>query len=404
MLSRVKFLIVISSTLLTALLVIGAVMGKDSSAEGAYRQLAVYTEVLQRIKSDYVEEPDVKRVTLGALQGLLESLDPQSCFLTAEQFKNYEKARPSEAGAMGLVLSKRYGLVVILAALAGSPAAKAGLQTWDLLEAVDGKTTRELPLPVIQTILAGAPGTSVKVVVRRSRRTEEPQEITLTRAAVTLPAVSHKLLADKVGYVDVDVLTAGKVQEVARAVRELAAQGAERLVLDLRSNSLGDPQDGVALANLFVGEGLLGYVSGQKYTRKDFQADARQAIWKQPLVVLTSRATSGAAEVAAAAILDRQRGQVVGEKTYGVAALQKTIPIEGGAAIILSVAKYYRPSGRAIQDGGINPTLQVTEAEAEIGPDEEPVPRPAGERPPEEDEVLKKAIEVVKGAALPAAA
>lgn len=397
MLTRVKFTIVIASTLLTALLVIGAVMGQSSSTDGAYRQLSVYTEVLSRIKSEYVEEPDIKVVTRGALQGLLESLDPYSSYLSAEHYKEYLNRKAHQEAGVGLVISKRFGVVVILAAVAGSPAAKAGLQSWDLLEAVDGRSTRELPMPLVQALLSGSPGSAVRLVVRRSRRAEEPQDITLTRASAAMPAVTHKLLPDKVGYVDVDVLTAGKAAEVARAVRELEAQGAERLVLDLRNNALGEQQEGINLANLFVADGLLAYLQGQKHGKKDFLAESGRAISKLPLVVVTNRATAAAAELAAAAILDRQRGQVVGERTFGLGAIQKTITIEDGSAVILSIAKYYRPSGKAIQEGGVNPTLLASEPEPDAGQEDEPTARPS-ERKIEDDEVLKKAIEVVKGA------
>ncbi|MBI3694545.1 MAG: PDZ domain-containing protein [Acidobacteria bacterium] len=404
MLSRIKFVIVISSTFLTALLVIGAVMGESSSADGAYRQLSVYTEVLSRIKSDYVEEPDIKLVTRGALQGLLESLDPYSSYLTADQYKEYEKRKSGQEGGLGLVLSKRFGYVLVLATVPGSPAAKAGLQVGDLVEAVDRQATRDLPLPLIQAMLNGKVGTSVTLVVRRTRRAEEPQEMTLARAAIAMPPVTSKLLADKVGYVEVRALAPGKAAEAAKAVRELVTQGAERLVLDLRHDAVGDLQEGIKLANVFIDSGPLASLEGQKFPRKDFQADPRQTVTNLPLVVITNRATAGAAELAAAAIVDRQRGQIVGEKTFGLGAEQKTIPMEDGAAIILSVAKYKRPSGKAIKDGGVNPTLQVSETESELSSEDDTTPAPPAEKPPQEDELLKKAIEVVKGAAVRAAA
>src|SRR5262249_35658448 len=189
MLSRIKFAIVICSTFIAALLVLGAVMGDSSAADGAYRQLQVYTEVLTRIKSDYVEEPDIKQVTRGALQGLLESLDPNSSYLTAEQYKEYEKRKAgNQEGGTGLIVSKRFGYVLVLTALPGSPAAKAGLVVGDLIEAVDGKATRDLPLPLLEAMLNGAAGSNVTLVVRRVRRAEEPQDLTLTRVAVSVPA------------------------------------------------------------------------------------------------------------------------------------------------------------------------------------------------------------------------
>lgn len=403
MFSRIKFSIVICSTFLTALLVIGAVMGESSSADGAYRQLSVYTEVLSRIKSDYVEEPDIKQVTRGALQGLLESLDPYSSYFSAEQYKEYEKRKAaSPEGGIGLVVSKRVGILFVLSALPASPGAKAGLAVGDQIDAIDGRASRDLPLPLAQSLLQGPVGSTVTLIVRRSRRSEDPQELTLTRAPVNPPGVATKMLEDKVGYVEVRSLIAGKAGEAAKGLRELSSQGAERLVLDLRNNAMGDWQEAVKLANLFVGDGQLGYLEGQKFPRKEFTADPRQVVSKLPLVVITNRATSGPAELAAAVLLDRRRGQIVGEKTLGLGAEPKTISLDDGSAIMLSVAKYYRPSGKALQDGGVNPTLQVNETDADLS-DDDTSPAQPPERPAQADELLKKAIEVVKGAAPTAA-
>ena len=239
MFSRIKFTVVIGSTFLTALLVIGALLGESSQADGAYRQLSVYTDVLSRIKSDYVEDPDIKQVTRGALQGLLESLDPYSSFFTAEQYKEYEKRKAAQEGGIGLVISKRIGIVFVLSALPGSPAAKAGLSVGDQIDAIDTRATRELPLPLAQTLFQGPVGSTVTLLVRRTRRSEDPQEITLTRAPISLPVAASRLLEDKVGYLEVKALTAGKAAEAARSLRELMNQGAERVVLDLRGNALG---------------------------------------------------------------------------------------------------------------------------------------------------------------------
>jgi carboxyl-terminal processing protease len=394
-----KYFVVASSTLLVALLLIGSVLGKSTqSPDEPYRHLAVFTEVLSRIKSDYVEEPDIKQVTRGALEGLLESLDPYSCYLTPGQYKTYQKLRNAQPGGTGLIISKRMGYVLVLASLPSSPAAKAGLQVGDLIEAEDGKPTRDMPLPLLQAMLNGPVGTTVTLVVRRTRHAEDPQDVSLSREAVSMPPVEHRLMADKVGYINVKALTPGKAAETARAVKELIGQGADRLVLDLRNDAYGDEQEGIKLANVFVDNGLLAFLEGQKVPRKDFNADPSQAVTKVPLVVLTNRATAGPAELTAAAVVDRGRGQIVGEKTFGLGAEQKTIPVEDGAAIILSIAKYHRPSGKAIEDGGVNPTLLVSETDTDLTDDTTPPSEVPAPKSPQEDEVLKKAIEVVKGA------
>ncbi len=396
--SRAKLLVVLSSTGLVVFLLLGAMLGKGAAPEGAYRHLAVYTEVLSRIKSEYVEEPDLKSVTLGALNGLLESVDPFSSYLNADQYKEYQKKKDSQKGDVGLVLSKRFGYVGVVASVPGSPAGKLGLATGDVLETIKGVATRDMPLAYAELLLRGEPGTSIEISVLRVRR-PEPQKITLTRSAVSYPPVSSKMLADGVGYIRSETLAAGKVKEVAAAVTGLERQGAKKLVLDLRNCAVGETAEGVALANLFIEKGKLGYLLGQRFARQDFEADTAKAITKLPLAVITNRATAGAAEVAAAALLDSKRADLVGERTYGDAAVRKPVTMEDGGAVILSVAKYYSPSGKAIQDaaGGVTPQTLVQEQDSQIELDEdgEPVVKEDAEKKPGEDLLLKKAVEIL---------
>ena len=396
--SRAKLLVVLSSTGLVVFLLLGAMLGKGAAPEGAYRHLAVYTEVLSRIKSEYVEEPDLKSVTLGALNGLLESVDPFSSYLNADQYKEYQKKKDSQKGDVGLVLSKRFGYVGVVASVPGSPAGKLGLATGDVLETIKGVATRDMPLAYAELLLRGEPGTSIEISVLRVRR-PEPQKITLTRSAVSYPPVSSKMLADGVGYIRSETLAAGKVKEVTAAVTGLERQGAKKLVLDLRNCAVGETAEGIALANLFIEKGKLGYLFGQRFARQDFEADAAKAITKLQLAVITNRATAGAAEVAAAALLDSKRADLVGERTYGDAAVRKPVTMEDGGAVILSVAKYYSPSGKAIQDaaGGVTPQTLVQEQDSQIELDEdgEPVVKEDAEKKPGEDLLLKKAVEIL---------
>lgn len=393
--SRFKLFVVTSSSLLVVLLMFGAVMGRSAPAEDAYKQIAVYTEVLSRIKSDYVEEPDMKNVTLGALNGLLESLDPYASYLSPDQYKQYLKLKDAKRAGVGLVLSKKFGYLNVVDAIPGSPAAKSGLSTGDVLEAIGGVSTRDMPLAYAEMLLQGEPGSSVELTVLRVRRSTEPQKVALVRAQTKLPAVSSKVLADQVGHIQVASLEAGKAKEVAAAVAELTRQGAKKIVLDLRDSATGEPEEGVQLANLFLESGLISYLQGQKTSRQNFEAEASKAVWKGPLVVITNRGTANGAELAAAALLDAKRGEVVGERTYGDAAVRKPILLEDGAAVILSVAKYYSPSGKAIQDTGVVPSVPLAETEAPVDPDDDTQPEPQPQEKPGEDNLLKKAIEVL---------
>jgi carboxyl-terminal processing protease len=402
---RFQFAVVATSTCVVALLLLGAVHGRSASTTGdVYTHLSVYSEVLSRIKADYVEEPDMKAVTAGAINGLLESVDPYASYLSADQYKQYQKSQGAPKADVGIVLSRRYGYLSVEDALPGSPAAKAGITTGDVIESINNVSTRDMPLAFSQMLLGGDNGTTVELSVLRVRKTE-PQKISLIRTNIVYPPVSGKLVTDQgpetVGVIQTYSLAKGRVQEVANQVEQLQKQGAKRFVLDLRHCSNGDPEEGVALANLFMDKGLITYVQGQKYPREDQQAAANKEITKAPLVVLVNRSTARAAEVAAAALLDSKRAQVVGERTYGDAAVRKPVTMDDGSAVILSVAKYYSPSGKAIQDTGVTPTVAQAENDAasqpEIDDDNVPDTTPDAAGPAKGlDVMMKRAIEILE--------
>lgn len=394
--SRVKFFVVFFSTSLAALLLVGAVIGKSASPDGPYHHLAVYTEVLSRIKSEYVEEPDMKSVTLGALNGLLESIDPFASYLNAEQYKEYLKKKDAFKGETGLVLSKRAGYVVVVSALPGSPAVQAGISAGDFIETIKGVATRDMPLAYAEETLRGEPGSDIEISLFKSRR-PDPLKVTLTRAVITYPAVHSEMLPDQIGYIRPETLAAGKVREVATAITNLQQQGAKRLVLDLRNCAVGDSKSGIELADLFLDKGLVTYLQGQRTQRQDFQADASKTITKLPLQIITNRGTAGAAEIAAGALLDDKRAQLVGERTYGDAAVRRAITMDDGSAVILSVAKYYSPSGKSIQDVGVTPQTLLPEPESQVELDEDGNPvAPENDNAPKKDnkaDYLKRVIE-----------
>lgn len=401
--SGFKYVVVSVSTILAALLLIGAVLGQStpSASSDPYRNIHVYTEVFAKIKAEYVEEPDMKNVTLGAINGLLVSVDPFASYLNADQYKQYQGAKGAKAG-VGLVLSRKYGFEIgIVDAIPGSPADKAGLSTGDIIEQINGVSTRDMPLAYADVMLHGQPGSTVELTVLRLRK-PEPTKFTLTRAEVAPPPLSFKMIDDKTGYLAVQDLTQGSAQRIASAVKTLESQGARRMVLDLRHSVIQSPEEGFELANLFLEKGMAGSLSGQKVPRRIFEMDPAKAVFRGDLVVLTNRGTAGAAEIAATALQENKRAKVVGERTYGDAALRKPVPTEDGGAVILAVAKYFSPSGKAIQDNPVTPNVTVTDAEGELADEEGEEtegaqPKPPAPSKPAEDSILKKALEVLNG-------
>ena len=404
MTGRFKFAVVASSTCLVILLLFGAVRGRGAPAgDQPYTQLGVYTDVLSHIKQDYVEEPDMKAVTAGAINGMLEALDPFASYLNADQYKQYQREKGTGKADVGLTLARRLGYLTVVDALPGSAAAKAGLSTNDVIESINNIATRDMPLAFAEILLQGEPGSSIEMSVLTPKQAD-PQKMTLTRAPLVYPAVSGKLVTDQgpdpVGLIATSTLQTGRAKDIAQKISDLEKQGAKRLMLDLRYCALGPEEEGIAVANLFMDKGLITYTQGQKSPRQDHPATASKSITKLPLVVLVNRGTAGPAEIAAGALLDSKRATVVGEPTYGDAAIRKAITMDDGSAVILSVAKYYTPSGKAIQDVHVTPNVLQAETTAIVEPnDDDPANGPAVPAQPAkpgEDEILKHGYESLR--------
>jgi len=405
--TKLKVTILASSLAILLFTIVGGFVNvRASSNEGAYRQLSVYSEVLSRIRLEYVEEPNIPVVTNGALHGLLESLDANSSYLSAAEYKRYKTTMKTDGKAdIGAAVSKRFGYAAVVAVIPGGPADKAGVENSDIIESIEGKSTHDMSLAEIRGMLSGEVGSTITVAVVRPRRAE-PEKIVITRDVVTIPPVSDKMLADNVGYIKVDAFPEGKTQEIAAKIRDLQKQGAKKLVLDLRNSASGAESEGVATANLFLDHGTITYLQGQKYPRQAFNADPAKDITRLPVAVLVNRGTAGPAEIVAAAILENARGDVVGDKTFGDGSVQKLIEMPDNSALILSVAKYYSPGGKAIQDASVTPNVVVADAIEDDGglPDVDEQAAP-GEKPGDkkeekpknlQDDQLNKALEVLK--------
>src|ERR1700722_9892656 len=400
---KTKAAILVTSFAVLLFVVVGSLGGVHASSnDGSYRQLQVYSEVLSRVRSEYVEEPNIPKVTDGALHGRLEPLDSNSSYMSPEAYKAFKAHKTDAKGDIGAIFSKRFGYADVISVLPGSPAEKAGIEATDIFESIEGQSTRDMSLPEIRSLLEGTPGSTLNVSVVRAWRAE-PQKVVITRDVVTIPPVSDKMIEDGIGYIKVDALTKGKAVEIAAKIKSLEKSGAKKLLLDLRGDADGNESEGVAVATLFLNHGTITYLQGQKYPREAFNADASKAITNLPLAVLVNKGTAGAAEVVAAAILENARGDVIGDKTFGDGSVQKVIPLNDGSALILSIAKYYSPSGKAIQDSAVTPNIVVADSDDDGAlPDDDDNAAPADEdkkQPPQQDEQLHKAIQVLKSKA-----
>jgi carboxyl-terminal processing protease len=391
---------------------LGHVLG-HATDDKAYKSLTVYAEVLQKIQQDYVDDPNMHTVTAGSLHGLLESLDAQSSYLTPREYDEYKKKlQNSGTGETGLTISKRYGYVIVLSVLPDSPGTKAGIRSGDIFESIGGFTTRDMSVGQALNLLTGQPGTGVKVaVIRRGKAT--PEEVDLVREKMAAPKIIAQKADPDILVLRLPSLDAGRADEVRNRLIDAEKQGVHKVILDVRECGRGPVSEAISIARLFVPSGMLTTLRGQTVSTQVFSADPKQVIWKNPVSVLVDATTSGAAEVLASAIVANHRGDVVGERTFGLASEQKLITMDDGAALILTVANYYNPGGKPILEEGVTPTevvRAVPEDDSDSGDDDaapapEPVKEPGlGPRPlSPEDPIFHRALDLLKSPAKKAA-
>ena len=377
--------------------------------DGAYREMGVFEEVLKKVQSDYVVDPKVDEVTNGALHGLLESLDSDSSYLSIAEYKAYKEHLNAGVAQIGLVVSKRFGYATVVTVEPGSPADKQQIEDGDILESIEGQSTREMSLAMIRLLLEGKPGTNVTFSLVRPAKAE-PDKITLTRSVTAEPALSEQQYENSsILYLKPGVLTKDRVDELESKLKASQKSGGKKILLDLRDVAEGDEAQGVRLANAFLQSGTIATLEGQKFVKQTFTADGSKFITSAPLIVLVNHGTAGAAELAAAAVLDNKRGKLVGDRTFGEGTVQKTFELPDGAAVILTIAKFDSPSGKSIQEESVTPSVLVasnqeqesaddTEESGVTGSPGKPADANTPKPGPKTDDQLNKALELLKQA------
>jgi len=420
---RSKFLVVVFSATLALYAVVGGLIftrAQQQNDPGA--QLRIFESVLQHIHDDYVDEPDLNKVRAGALRGLAYGLDPYSTYLTVDQVRDFRVELDKGQAGIGAELSQVASYLYIIAPVKGGPAERAGIQAGDIIEYIDNKATRDISLYDAKQLLNGASGTEVKVRVLRAGT--RPLMLSLKRAPVQAPGVETRMEGARVGIVRINSLAEGEATQVQKRVQELQKQGSQKLVLDLRGVAGGSLAEGVKVANLFIKDGALAQTIGRgNKSLKTFTADSKVGIFDGPVAVLIDRGTAGAAEVIASAFIERKRGDVVGEKSFGAGAEQQLFPLRNGDGLLLTTVKWASSTGKSFIGSGVSPTVEVKRPElaAAIDPDDltgndddaiaapaqpgerrEVAPEAASPKQQTEDTQMKKALELLKDKDKPA--
>ncbi len=305
-------------------------------------------------------------------------------------------------GDIGVVLSKRFGYLLVLTTLPDSPAQKAGLSTGDILETIGGFSTRDISIRQAQLLIEGEPGSIVKIREVQHGGTES-HDLEITRAALDPAHLLADKIEDDIAYIRVPAFTAGRAAEIREKLAEFSRRGLHKLVLDLRGCASGTVPEAIATANLFLKGGTITTLRGQTVPPKEFAADPQKTVWTGPVTVLISANTAGPAEILAAALAQDRGAPTVGERTFGSASEQTVIPLEDGGALILTTALYHDPAGKALNETGVKPSVEVASAadeatEVEEGGEVEAPSHGAPAFPPHvhDDPVLRKAIDMLR--------
>jgi carboxyl-terminal processing protease len=378
-------------------------------------QQKIFESVLNHIQNDYVDAPNMEKVRAGALRGLAYGLDPYSTYLTADQVKDYRAGNKGNQVGIGVELSQVASFLYVVAPEKGSPADQAGVRAGDVIEYIDAKATHDISLYDARQLLNGAPGTEVKLRILRAN--VRPLTLTVRRGSFRAPAAEARLEAGKIGILRINSLDKGEAADARARLQELLKQGAQKIVLDLRSVAGGELQEGVTLASVFIHNGLIAKTIGREQrVLKTFDADPKATLFNGPVVVLIDSGTAGAAEIVASAFLEDKRGDVVGEKSFGAGAEQELFTLRDGDGLLLTTVKWASASGKPFlgedrNRSGVAPSVEVKRAEGpnstldveDPGNDEEgkpnqtPVkPTDVTPKPQPEDTQLKKALELLR--------
>lgn len=425
---RGKMSILVISSFIALYAVVGGMFSPWTRAQqpinDAGAQMRIFESVLQHIQNDYVDEPNLEKVRLGALRGLAGGLDPYSSYLTADQVKEFNSAKSTSKVGIGAEFSQVSLYLYVVSVTKGSTAEKAGLKAGDVVEYIENKATRDISLYDAKQLIMGEPGSTVNLRVLRSG--EKPQTIKVTRSAVATPPVETKIEPGKIGLIKVFSLSAGEAGDIRSAVQGLTKQGVQKIVLDLRGVATGTIDDGAAVANIFIREGEIAKVIGRENkVTKVYTADSSKAIFEGQINVLIDLGTAGASEVVASAILERKRGEVVGERSFGAGTEQQLFTLRGGDGLLLTTAKWASASGVPFlgedrNSTGVKPSVEVKrpdtpeplEVEELIDQQDQQNqnPQPSASpavpadktKPVIEDLQLKKALELLQDKAVPA--
>jgi carboxyl-terminal processing protease len=360
-----KLLIFLFLTLALGLMIGGGRLQRvRADIDSAYEKLKILADVLAIVERNYVEPVKVTNLIHGAINGMLETLDPHSSFMTPEVYKEMQTETRGSFGGIGFEITIRDKVLTVVAPIEDTPAYRAGIQSGDQILRINGKSTKGMSLLDAVKLMRGPEGTQVTITIMRQGFTE-PKDITLTRAIIPIRSVRHKMLEEGFGYIKINQFIEKTHADMVKALEKLEGKEGtlKGLILDLRNDPGGLLEQAVKVADEFLESGLIVYTEGRVEAQKmKFYAQKKTKVRDYPLIVLVNGGSASASEIVAGALQDHGRAVILGTPTFGKGSVQTIIPLEDGSAVRLTTARYYTPNGRSIQAQGITPDIIVADA------------------------------------------
>lgn len=333
-----------------------------SSQQLPLDELRNFVEILNRVKVDYVEPVDDQELIENAIRGMVHGLDPHSAYLNPDQFKELNIATTGKFGGLGIEVQMQDGFVKVVAPIDDTPAAKAGMQSGDLIIRIDNDAVKGMTLMDAVKLMRGKPGSTIKLTVLR-KGANKPLIVKITRAIIHVKSVKGKLLAPGYGYIRISHFSADTGDGVLKQYEELKEENKGQLkglILDLRNNPGGVLNAAVEVSDAFIDHGNIVSIRGRiPQSTQSFDAHEGDVLDGHPLVVLVNGGSASASEIVSGALQDHGRAVIMGTRTFGKGSVQTILPLQNGAALKLTTARYYTPSGRSIQAHGIDPDVKI---------------------------------------------
>ncbi len=347
----------------------------ESEQDLPWRELRTFTEVFAKVKNDYVEPIKDTQLLENAIRGMLTGLDPHSAYLDPEDYKGLQEGTTGEFGGLGIEVGIENGLVKVIAPIDDTPAQRAGVKPGDVITKLDDTPVKGMALNDAVKHMRGKPGSPITLTIVREG-VEKPLEIVITRAVIKVESIKTELLEPNFGYLRISTFQERTAEDLRRALGEIKAENKgplKGMVLDLRNNPGGILSAAVSVADAFIEKGLIVYTEGRvEDSQLRFSAKPDDLLSGASMVVLVNGGSASASEIVAGALQDTRRGIIMGSRTFGKGSVQTILPMSNQAALKLTTALYYTPSGRSIQAEGIKPDIILDRVEVAVVADGDP--------------------------------